>query len=452
MLNLPDNDIRCGRPDEFIIGGKWPKKNLTWRFIPGNNDPVSKTATRSIVLSSLNQWKKNCQLTFQEVSGGDEGEVDLLFRFVRDDHGDGHPLTANTKVLAHAWLPIEEHDYEWEGDTHWNAYYAWQKYVDLETVTVHEIGHALGLSHSAINQSVMAPVYQGIRHELYPDDIDGIQTLYGPPFKAPQPPLPVLEWPLPGYKVITSTFYDSRSWGLHAAIDISTLGETGKNVVASTDALVTRVFWDNQGGNVIEITNPDGWMLRYLHMKSISAQPGQVVSRGQSIGLSGNTGGATSGPHLHFAVWHTDYNQAVRVQPDPYEYWPGHWAVDPARLLKEDEMSGFTEDDRRVLWQINQRSQDAAPIIQKIKTQLLPGMAPGPFVRIHNPKGPLHGQVHLLLFAHGQGTEDTRRVIGDPREWDVYGGVDATNISFSEWTSIKSAFKEGPPLPAIANA
>lgn len=53
--------------------------------------------------------------------------------------------------------------------------------TDLLWVATHEAGHSLGLEHSAEQNAVMYPWYQGglgdfdLRH----DDIVGIQTLYG---------------------------------------------------------------------------------------------------------------------------------------------------------------------------------------------------------------------------------------------------------------------------------
>jgi murein DD-endopeptidase MepM/ murein hydrolase activator NlpD len=55
-------------------------------------------------------------------------------------------------------------------------------------------------------------------------------------------------------------------------------------------------------GKYVNITHPGGWSTLYAHMSSIAVQPGQYVSQGKRLGLSGNTGYST-GPHLHFTVY-----------------------------------------------------------------------------------------------------------------------------------------------------
>lgn len=49
---------------------------------------------------------------------------------------------------------------------------------DVETVFLHENGHAAGIGHSDVAGSIMEAVYAGVRRELHQDDIDAISTLY----------------------------------------------------------------------------------------------------------------------------------------------------------------------------------------------------------------------------------------------------------------------------------
>ena len=57
--------------------------------------------------------------------------------------------------------------------------------TNLLSVAIHELGHSLGLMHSNVEESVMYPVYDGEKISLAPDDIKGIQSLYGPPNEKP---------------------------------------------------------------------------------------------------------------------------------------------------------------------------------------------------------------------------------------------------------------------------
>jgi hypothetical protein len=65
-----------------------------------------------------------------------------------------------------------------------NDDYAWSDDRLFSYTVTHEIGHALGLSHSAVEDAVMFAYYGGLIRPLHPDDKMGIHNIYG--WKTPQ--------------------------------------------------------------------------------------------------------------------------------------------------------------------------------------------------------------------------------------------------------------------------
>lgn len=101
-------------------------------------------------------------------------------------------------VLAHAFAPATEANIgpggTIGGDVHIDTENTWLdnpnatgSQLDLFTVVLHELGHSLGLGHSADTTSVMFATYQGGRRNLSADDIAGIRAIYGPPEVVPEP-------------------------------------------------------------------------------------------------------------------------------------------------------------------------------------------------------------------------------------------------------------------------
>lgn len=76
---------------------------------------------------------------------------------------------------------------------------------------------------------------------------------------------------------------------------------TGTDIVSFADGTVAMVGWDDGYGNYIMIDHDGGWRTMYAHCSKVYVTGGDKVTRGQKIGLVGDTGEVT-GPHLHFEL------------------------------------------------------------------------------------------------------------------------------------------------------
>ena len=87
----------------------------------------------------------------------------------------------------------------------------------------------------------------------------------------------------------------------HSGTDFGT--PTGTPVHATLNGTVT--YAGNRGpyGLVVEIDHGQGFKTRYAHLNKTLVRRGQVVGFQEQIGQAGNTGRST-GPHLHYEIWH----------------------------------------------------------------------------------------------------------------------------------------------------
>ena len=87
----------------------------------------------------------------------------------------------------------------------------------------------------------------------------------------------------------------------HRALDYR--GKVGDVVIATADGVVEYAgFHKTSGyGNLIILDHVYGFKTLYGHMSEVSVKAGDVVTKGQPIGLIGSTG-LSSGPHLHYEV------------------------------------------------------------------------------------------------------------------------------------------------------
>ncbi len=93
--------------------------------------------------------------------------------------------------------------------------------------------------------------------------------------------------------------FGGRTYEFHAGLDIG--GDRGDPVFAAGGGVVTKAGWQGGYGNMIEIDHGFGVTTRYGHLSKVEVQIGDIVSKGQQIGLVGSTGRST-GAHLHYEL------------------------------------------------------------------------------------------------------------------------------------------------------
>lgn len=161
---------------------------------------------------------------------------------------------------------------------------------------------------------------------------------FSPPKEIPEFPLVIEEpylFPInPGKQNwLAGTMGELRNTHFHAGIDIRTNNMAGVPVRATQRGYISRAIVSSYGyGQVLFLTHPDGNVSVYAHLDQYKGKvanyilnkhyelksfdldlefaPNQFpVSRGDTIALSGNTGGS-NGPHLHFEI-RDDKNEAL---------------------------------------------------------------------------------------------------------------------------------------------
>jgi murein DD-endopeptidase MepM/ murein hydrolase activator NlpD len=85
-------------------------------------------------------------------------------------------------------------------------------------------------------------------------------------------------------------------------------------VKATLDGTVIMDAWTVETGYVLHIQHENNLVSVYKHNSELLKQSGNIVKAGDAIAIIGNSGELTTGPHLHFELWHN----GTPIDPQSY--------------------------------------------------------------------------------------------------------------------------------------
>ncbi len=172
---------------QYNSNGRWPNGRYLWWFNPDN---IPSNLTASQVLTAMQtaaaRWAGICNIRF-EYQGTTRVEPETLIDFMADGinvWGFSH-FIADLRSFS-GWTPtaiqlsspiaeIVDADVKLNADLPWDV-------VSIDATFTHELGHAIGLGHSNVSESVMfASPYHDSHYvrTLRGDDAKGCAALYG---------------------------------------------------------------------------------------------------------------------------------------------------------------------------------------------------------------------------------------------------------------------------------
>ncbi len=303
--------VNCAKGAAYVLGGgvggsspfavKWPQPNglgslvtITYSYsnlLDGKlGGSLNTVQIRAAIQEAFSRWAAVAPLRFVEVRDAgppvSNAEYDPTGKpMIRLGH---RPIDGPYGQLGYGYYPGLT---GLAGDIHFDTNENWTTNpalgVDLLEVATHEIGHALGLGHSQVAQSILAPTYgshfRGLGSSfLFPDDIAGIRALYGAGVGRVIPLAPLLP-PGQTFTLIDSTLYIQGTAGNdRLEIDAGANPSIKVNGVSFTGNLTQiRSISANlgQGGDVAIIRGASG-------ESTYTFRPGQLIMNGPVWNLS----------------------------------------------------------------------------------------------------------------------------------------------------------------------
>lgn len=127
--------------------------------------------------------------------------------------------------------------------------------------------------------------------------------------QKPLPSISSIHFFTPLRGMITQKF-DART--NHLAVDV--VGRSHARISSVLGGTVIFAGWTMDTGHSIYIQHENNLVSAYKHNAELLKEVGEKVKTGEVIAIMGNTGELTTGPHLHFELWHN----GIALDPETY--------------------------------------------------------------------------------------------------------------------------------------
>jgi hypothetical protein len=187
LINTPRCGVRDNPTAYRVHTNKWSKTNLKWYFSLATNE------MKELAQKAFDRWESVSKLKFEFNSN----KPDILISFANMPFQHNHnsrcqkgvcsnSFDGKGNILAHGFFPNNDECRGIHFDKSENWYFGElgntpDGQTNFYTVLLHEIGHTLGIEHSANDKAIMYAYYKGDGDKLTQDDIWAIQYLYGIP-------------------------------------------------------------------------------------------------------------------------------------------------------------------------------------------------------------------------------------------------------------------------------
>jgi len=144
----------------------------------------------------------------------------------------------------------------------------------------------------------------------------------------------------------------------HTGIDV--IMPIGTPITIKVDTTVELVAKQPEMGLVLYLSDPDGNILVFAHLSKVDVKTGDKIPAGSVMALSGNSGSATTAPHVHFEIiakipdkgfefMNRSLQGFVGWNVDPENYLnkinkPDHWSDEAMEWMVEHEIIGHKKN------------------------------------------------------------------------------------------------------------